>query len=195
MHSSGLTQRRQDSAAPDYPLGQLFPGPFPQPLFRTTFIRNDPRNEPRSCIKIELIDTGHMEPLSCGRKMRLLAELHSGRIARIRVAGGGAEGDAPDPQALALGLPCGQPQPPTRPSPSRRPRITVEFLVTMAQATAGCSAHHGQAVGHLLGVRLPRHWQFDEECGSLAGLRADGDRAAVLADDLAGDGKSQAGSA
>lgn len=119
MHSSGLTQRRQDSAAPDYPLGQLFPGPFPRPRFRTPVIRNDPRNEPRSCIKIELIDTGHMEPLSCGRKMRLLAELHRGRIARIRVAGGGAEGDAPDPQASALGFPFGKPKPPTRPSPSR----------------------------------------------------------------------------
>src|SRR5271157_1811562 len=43
---------------------------------------------------------------------RLLADLHQGRTARIWVAGGGAGGDAPDPQASALGLPCGQPQPP-----------------------------------------------------------------------------------
>jgi len=49
---------------------------------------------------------------------RLLAELHHSRAARIRVAGGGARGDAPDAQASALGLPCGQPQPPKRLSPS-----------------------------------------------------------------------------
>ncbi|MGA2706686.1 MAG: hypothetical protein ABSH35_37225, partial [Isosphaeraceae bacterium] len=45
---------------------------------------------------------------------RLLAELHHSRAARIRVAGGGAGGDAPDAQASALGLPYGQPQPPKR---------------------------------------------------------------------------------
>ena len=49
---------------------------------------------------------------------RLLAELHHSRAVRIRVAGGGAGGDAPDAQASALGLPCGQPQPPKRLSPS-----------------------------------------------------------------------------
>src|SRR5208337_1893498 len=49
---------------------------------------------------------------------RLLAELHHSRAARIRVAGGGAGGDAPDAQASALGLPYGQPQPPKRLSPS-----------------------------------------------------------------------------
>jgi len=38
---------------------------------------------------------------------RLLAELHHSRAARIRVAGGGAGGDAPDAQASALGLPYG----------------------------------------------------------------------------------------
>src|SRR5208337_3832721 len=47
---------------------------------------------------------------------RLLAELHHSRAVRIRVAGGGAGGDAPDAQASALGLPSGQPQPPKRPS-------------------------------------------------------------------------------
>src|SRR5208283_2500576 len=47
-----------------------------------------------------------------------LAELHHSRAARIRVAGGGAGGDAPDAQASALGLPYGQPQPPKRLSPS-----------------------------------------------------------------------------
>ncbi len=50
---------------------------------------------------------------------RLLAKLHRVRTARIRVAGGGAGDDAPDPQATALGLPCGQPQPPKRPFPQR----------------------------------------------------------------------------
>src|SRR5208337_3625463 len=49
---------------------------------------------------------------------RLLANLHHSRGARIRVAGGGAGGDAPDAQASALGLPYGQPQPPKRLSPS-----------------------------------------------------------------------------
>ena len=49
---------------------------------------------------------------SMARKTRLLAELHHSRTARIRVAGGGAEGDAPDAPASALGLPHGQPQPP-----------------------------------------------------------------------------------
>jgi len=43
---------------------------------------------------------------------RLLTDLHHSRAARIRVAGGGAGGDAPDAQASALGLPHGQPQPP-----------------------------------------------------------------------------------
>ena len=43
---------------------------------------------------------------------RLLAELHHSRGARIRVAGGGAGGDAPDAQASAWGFPYGQPQPP-----------------------------------------------------------------------------------
>src|SRR5271157_1731623 len=43
---------------------------------------------------------------------RLLAELHHSRTARVRVAGGGAGGDAPDAPASALGLPYGQPQPP-----------------------------------------------------------------------------------
>ena len=38
---------------------------------------------------------------------RLLAELHHSRAARIRVAGGGAGGDAPDAQASALGPPYG----------------------------------------------------------------------------------------
>src|SRR5208337_615588 len=50
--------------------------------------------------------------------LRLLADLHHSRAARIRVAGGGAGGDAPDAQASALGLPSGQPQPPKRLSPS-----------------------------------------------------------------------------
>src|SRR5271165_1746636 len=50
--------------------------------------------------------------------MRLLAELHHSRAARIRVAGGGAGGDAPDAQASTLGFPHGQPQPPKRLSPS-----------------------------------------------------------------------------
>src|SRR5271157_3554936 len=49
---------------------------------------------------------------------RLLVELNHSRAARIRVAGGGARGDAPDAQASALVLPCGQPQPPKRLSPS-----------------------------------------------------------------------------
>ena len=49
---------------------------------------------------------------------RLLAELHHSRAARIRVAGGGAGGDAPDAQPSALGLPYGQPQPPKRLFPS-----------------------------------------------------------------------------
>ena len=40
-----------------------------------------------------------------GDILRLLAELHHSRAARIRVAGGGAEGDAPVSQALAPGLP------------------------------------------------------------------------------------------
>jgi hypothetical protein len=52
------------------------------------------------------------------RFSRLLAELHHSRTARIRVAGGGAGGDAPDAEASALGLPHGQPQPPKRLSPS-----------------------------------------------------------------------------
>jgi len=58
---------------------------------------------------------------ACERTLstRLLAKLHQVRTARIRVAGGGAGGDAPDPQATALGLPCGQPQPPKRPFPQR----------------------------------------------------------------------------
>ena len=43
---------------------------------------------------------------------RRLTDLHHSRAARIRVAGGGAGGDAPDAQASALGLPYGQPQPP-----------------------------------------------------------------------------------
>ena len=51
---------------------------------------------------------------------RLRAELHHFRAARIRVAGGGAGGDAPDALALTLGLPYGQPQPPKHPSPSQR---------------------------------------------------------------------------
>ena len=51
-------------------------------------------------------------------KRRLLAEFHHSRAARIRVAGGGAGGDAPDAQASALGLPYGQPQPPKCLSPS-----------------------------------------------------------------------------
>ena len=37
-----------------------------------------------------------------GRFRRLLTDLHHSRAARIRVAGGGAGGDAPDAQALAL---------------------------------------------------------------------------------------------
>ena len=37
--------------------------------------------------------------------LRLLAELHHSRAARIRVAGGGAGGDASDTQASALGFP------------------------------------------------------------------------------------------
>src|SRR5208282_6845990 len=52
------------------------------------------------------------------KKRRLLAELHHSRAVRIRVAGGGAGGDAPGAQASALGLPYGQPQPPKRLSPS-----------------------------------------------------------------------------
>ena len=58
---------------------------------------------------------------------RLLAELHHSRAARIRVAGGGAGGDAPDAQASALGLPHGQPQPPKRLAHHGIQRITVEF--------------------------------------------------------------------
>src|SRR5271165_4232207 len=50
--------------------------------------------------------------------MRLLADLHHSRAARIRVAGGGAGGDAPDAQASALGLPSGSPSHPKRLSPS-----------------------------------------------------------------------------
>ena len=46
------------------------------------------------------------------RVRRLLADLHHFRAARIRVAGGGAGGDAPDAEASTLGLPYGQPQPP-----------------------------------------------------------------------------------
>ena len=70
-----------------------------------------------------------------GRTMRLLAELHHSRAARIRVAGGGAGaggtplvGSAPDAQASALGLPHGQPQPPPSVFPHHGiQRITVEF--------------------------------------------------------------------
>src|SRR5271157_441863 len=43
---------------------------------------------------------------------RLLADPRRERTPRIWVPGGGAGGDAPDPQASALGLPCDQPQPP-----------------------------------------------------------------------------------
>ena len=43
------------------------------------------------------------------------------------MAGGGAGGDAPDAQALALGLPYAQPQPPKRLAHHGIQRITVEF--------------------------------------------------------------------
>ena len=54
----------------------------------------------------------------CPLRRRLLAEHHHSKTARIRVAGGGAEGDAPDAPASAPGLPHGQPQPPKPLSPS-----------------------------------------------------------------------------
>ena len=57
--------------------------------------------------------------------LRLLAELHHSKVARIRVAGGGAGGDAPAAQASALGLPYGQPQPPKRLSPSSGELVSV----------------------------------------------------------------------
>jgi len=60
-----------------------------------------------------------MRPPALRKPRRLLAKLHQVRTARIGVAGGGAGGDAPVPQATALGLPCGQPQPPKRPFPQR----------------------------------------------------------------------------
>ena len=60
----------------------------------------------------------HVVSVIGGPELRLLAELHLSRTARIRVAGGGAEGDAPDARASALGLPHGQPQPPKPLSPS-----------------------------------------------------------------------------
>jgi hypothetical protein len=66
---------------------------------------------------------------------RLLAELHHSRAARIRVAGGGAGGDAPDAQASALGLPYGQSQPPERLAHHGIQRITVEFSEKSPTAT------------------------------------------------------------
>ena len=68
-----------------------------------------------------LMSHAQRDPVSAqarGNFSRLLAELHHSRAARIRVAGGGAGGDAPDAQASVLGLPYGQPQPPKRLSPS-----------------------------------------------------------------------------
>ncbi len=74
----------------------------------------------------------HVDP--SGKKRGLLAELYHSSVARIRVAGGGAGaggtpvvGPAPDAQATALGLPCGQPQPPKRLPHNAIQRITVEF--------------------------------------------------------------------
>ncbi len=61
-----------------------------------------------------------MRPPALRKPRRLLAKLHQVRTARIGVAGGGAGcDDAPVPQATALGLPRGQPQPPKRPFPQR----------------------------------------------------------------------------
>src|SRR5271157_493647 len=65
----------------------------------------------------------------------------------------------------------------------------------IANSTVLRLAHHGQSVGHFLGVGLAGHGKLDGEGGSLAGLRGDGDRSAVLGDDLAGDRQSQAGPA
>ena len=62
-------------------------------------------------------------------------------------------------------------------------------------AAAWRLAHHGQSVGHFLGLGLAGHGKLDGEGGSLAGLRGNGDRSAVLGDDLAGDRQSQAGPA
>ena len=78
---------------------------------------------------------------------RLLAELHHSRAARIRVAGGGAGGDAPDAQASALGLLYGQPQPPKRLSPSwdttNHGGVQREVSIFLAR-TAPHSAHWSQ---------------------------------------------------
>jgi hypothetical protein len=49
------------------------------------------------------------------------------RIPSLRVAGGGAEGDAPEHRAPALGLPIGQPQPPTCLPRNELQRIAVVF--------------------------------------------------------------------
>ena len=64
------------------------------------------------------VPSHNMPMINTTSNWKLLAELHHCIAARIRVAGGGAGGDAPDAQASALGLPYGQPQPPRRLSPS-----------------------------------------------------------------------------
>ena len=61
------------------------------------------------------------------RFSRLRAELHHSRAAKIRVAGGGAGGDAPDAQASALGLPYVSAPATQRLSHHGIQRITVEF--------------------------------------------------------------------
>ena len=60
-------------------------------------------------------------------KRRLLTELHHSRAARIRVAGGGAGGDAPDAQASAWGFPTVSPSHPSIFPHHGIQRITVEF--------------------------------------------------------------------
>ena len=69
-----------------------------------------------------------------GRTMRLLAELHHSRAARIRVAGGGAGaggtplvGSAPNAQASAWGFPTVSPSHPSVFPHHGIQRITVEF--------------------------------------------------------------------
>ena len=89
------------------------------------------------------------------RILRLLAELHHSRAARIRVAGGGAGGDAPDAQASALGLPYGQPQPPKRLSPS------WDTTATYGLGSESTCVHWPDC------PRLPESWTFSR-CGGQA---------------------------
>ena len=110
---------------------------------------------------------------------------------------GGKRSDAADFPPLAKGGKGGESRGACNASEnrSRVGRAREVLPIQPLPAAAWRLAHHGQSVSHFLGLGLARHGKLDGEGGSLAGLRGNGDRSAVLGDDLAGDRQSQAGPA